>query len=149
MNVGVVGLGAEGVDFTTHLLSDEAEFLAGAFLVYALLEVVAMLAQANLFFSDIEFFEIENQFLLEAVFVILAACELLQVLDKAAFNHLVAVFLERLHLAQISENQFDAFQKVFLKYSTFLGSEIISDFKGFLQCSHDGGHKVVVIFLLR
>ena len=74
LNISVVGLRSEGVDFTSHFLCDEAEFLAGSFLVDAFLEVVAVLALAHLFLSDVKLFEIENQFLLEAVFIVFARC---------------------------------------------------------------------------
>ena len=84
LDVHLISFRAKGVDFAAHLLGDESEFLARLVIVATLVEIVAMLAQAYLFLSNIKFLEIIDQFLLKAVLVVLSrSSQLREVLGDA------------------------------------------------------------------
>ena len=62
----MVGLGAGGIDFSSHFLGYETQFLARIRVGFDdFHEIFAMLAQADLFFVDVQFLKIENHFLFQ------------------------------------------------------------------------------------
>ena len=64
----MVGFGAGGVDFAAHLLGYEAQLLAaGGLGGHGLAEVVDVFLQAHFLLGDVEFLEVVDEFLLEAV----------------------------------------------------------------------------------
>ena len=72
LDVEIGGFGTSGVDLAAHLLHDKTEFLAlGLRLSHRFEEVVAMLAQADFFFRDVQLLNIEDHLLLQAVRIVL------------------------------------------------------------------------------
>ena len=65
----MVGFGTDGVDLTSHLLQDEAEFLAlGCLVVQGFKKIIAVFPEPDLFFCDIQLFKVIDQLLFKTVF---------------------------------------------------------------------------------
>ena len=91
LELGLVGLAAHGVDFSSYFLADKSQFLALPLAAaHGVEEIVKMVLQAQLLFGDVEFLDIENEFLLKAVLVIVNPLELGERIENAAFDFLDA-----------------------------------------------------------
>ena len=104
------------------------------------------MAQAHFLLGDVEFFEIIDKLLLEAVLVVLSRSgQLGKVFRDALLDDFVAVLLVRLHLFQKVEDQVDAMQQVFLQGLTFLDAEAIDQFQGLVEGLTHFAHKGIVV----
>ena len=131
-------------------MRDEAEFLARLVVVATLVEVVAMLAQTHFLLGNVQFLKVINQFLLEAVLVVLARSgQFGEVLRDALLDDLVATLLERFDLSQQIENQFNAVQQVFLQSLSFLNTEAVDDVEGLVEGLPYLGDESLIIILNR
>ena len=103
LNIGVVGLGAQGVDFAAHFLRNKIERAAYRllFAVEVFEEVAAMHSQAHFFLRHIHFFQVIQDFLLETVLVYVVFTKIFFEVVAHAFAHPNETFaLEGRHLFQ-------------------------------------------------
>ena len=63
----MVGLGAGGINFASHLLYDETEFLSRIrFSINRVKEILAVLTEPDFLFVDVQFLEIKDHLPVEA-----------------------------------------------------------------------------------
>ena len=71
LHFGMIGLAAQCIDFTSHFLSDKSQFLALSVAAFQRTDkIFQMVAKALFLLVDIQLFDIVNQLLLQAVFVV-------------------------------------------------------------------------------
>ena len=135
MDFGVVGLGAEGVDFAAHLLGDETEFFARRFVgVDVFDEITAMIAEAHFLLGDVEFLDVEYQFLFEPVAInIHSALQLLKPLQNPLPDDSNTRIGKRLHFVQVTEDEVDTLDEVVFEVLTFLDAEFVELLDGLLN----------------
>ena len=103
LHLGLIGFGAESIDFAAHFLGYKAEFFAdsASFGCHGLTEVFDMIGEAHFLFGDIEFLEVINHLLFQSVMVDICGklcAERGQVLLQPFFDLRYATFLERFYL---------------------------------------------------
>ena len=78
LHFSMIALAACGVDLASHLLGYESEFLSlSVSILHGLTEVFEMIGQALFLFVDVKLFNVEDEFLLKSVVIILHAQTLL------------------------------------------------------------------------
>ena len=89
----MVALASRSIDFAAHFLSDEAEFLTLAMpFTHSFSEIAEMIGKALLLLVDVEFLNIEDEFLFEAVLIVVHSKAFLQAI-KDTFAYFLRTFL--------------------------------------------------------
>lgn len=85
----MIGFGAEGIDFSTHFLSDKAKLFSlslreNIFTAKSLAEVIEMCSQTLFFFIDIKLLDIEYKLLFKTSRIIFYRCQPCELILKSA-----------------------------------------------------------------
>ena len=140
LDLGGVGFGAHGVDLAAHFLADETELAPfGCFLLVEFFEVVlAVLFEADLLFSDVDLFQVEQDLLLKAVLIDLILAEVLfQVLVHALPQAGDALLLAGVELPQEFEDIVHAQAHILFHGGAFGQAEFLE----VVDCGVEGKHR--------
>ena len=126
-------LAAGGIDFASHFLCDESQFLSLTVSVgHGFTEIVQVIAQTLLLFVDIQFFDIIDQLLFQTVFVVIGVEGLFQCLCNAFTDFRHTLFLERFDGFQQVFDVVDFFCEFLFQGQTFLLAEVGQVLQGLL-----------------
>ena len=106
---------------------------AGGLGGHGLAEVVDVFLQAHLLLGDVEFLEVVDEFLLEAVVVDLFDGGVGHVLLDALLGGVDAFALEGGNLAQLLLDEVDVLVEVHLEDAAFVGAELVAEVDGALE----------------
>ena len=111
----MIGLASQRIDFTSHFLGNETQFLTlPASILHSINEVFQVVAQALFFFVDIQFLNVIDEFLLQTVLVIVHADGLFQSIRDAFFDFLYTLFFVRINRSQQLGNIRNLFAELLL-----------------------------------
>ena len=104
----MVRFASGSIDFPAHFLCNEAQFLSLTVTSgHRFAEVFQMVGKSLFFFADVEFLNIVNELLFQAVFVVVNAFQFFQTLCQALADLFNARFLKRFDFSEKTLNVVD------------------------------------------
>ena len=136
LHFSLIGLRACGVDFATHLLSDETEFLSlSGGICHRLTEILQVVSQTLFLLTDVQFLNIIDEFLFQTVLVVLRLRNLLQPVNNTGADFLDTALLIRFDGRQELFDVVNLLTEFLLQCSTFLRTEVNQMLQGFFDTS--------------